>query len=561
LDELDAVPEDGDENEIKAKEIKKLGKKIDELEDQNKILEEKNAQLEAKNKKIGEQVKRLHEASKKNADQILNSEDKIDNLEDEIESFKEKLSITEKELELYKKKLKTEEEKNAKNFEKEGKLTDFEKLLEEKNKRIVDLELQIKSLKIQNRKSFREISSIKPKSVIPLKTPEKPKSPEIMIRSAVSIQSDLNKKNVPDEKPIIPNIDDNSLPLELMLDIDMLKKKQNEDNQKHNTLFPSPSNSKQMKRRKSQRDAMKDLNNIDFGVSSAKKTNPANPFEVFDKHKKSMSSFRKPKKINKKIFEKSKQLKIVIQKPENKFGESSKKKKLVYSYDHLNIVNNPHIAKIIEKNEHILLQTVSARLNFRCLSDNVYRLNKWKNKKPKIIIITSRYLYLLTPPHDVKRILKLSDIRSVKTRGRQDNFVCFMTRKGHDEMVDYFKKNELLLYITALSKKKNYNIKINTDVTKFQMMNTDGKDITVDPNKLQKFKPIYNNTFNYASERDRLMNIFVWEEKFFGLTDDYVRRVALITDLGILLFSNVQWNLERFVPFGGTLSILLNNRC
>jgi len=306
---------------------------------------------------------------------------------------------------------------------------------------------------------------------------------------------------------------------------------------------------------------MKDLNNIDFGVSSAKKTNPANPFEVFDKHKKSMSNFRKPKKMNKKIFEKSKQLKKVIQKPENKFGESSKKKKLVYSYDHLNIVNNPNIAKIIEKNESIFLQTVSARLNFRCLSDNVYRLNKWKNKKPKIIIITSRYLYLITPPHDVKRILKLSDIRSVKTRGRQDNFVCFMTRKGHDEMVDYFKKNELLLYITALSKKKNYNIKISTDVTKFQMMNTDGKDITVDPNKLQKFKPIYNNTFNYASERDRLMNIFVWEEKFFGLTDDYVRRVALITDLGILLFSNVQWNLERFVPFGGTLSILLNNRC
>ena len=424
--------------------------------------------------------------------------------------------------------------KNSENFEQEGKLSEFEKLLEEKNKRIVELELQVKSLTIQNRKSFREISQTKP---------EEP-TPNIMIKSAVSIQKNLKEQDLSDEKPKQPEVDDNSLPLELMLDFDLLKKKQNEDNQKNN-LLPTSSDSKYYRRRKSQRDAMKDLNKIDFGVSKSKVAK--NPFEIFDQHKKSMSLYGKRKKLNSKIFEKSKQLQKVIQKPENKFGESSKKKKLVYSYDHLNIVNNSNLIKIIEKNEKINLQSVSARMNFRCLSDNVYRLNKWKNKKPKILIITTRYLYIITPPHEIKRIVKLTDIRYIKTRGRQDNFVCFMTRIGHDEMFDYFKKNELLLYVTGLNKKKKYNIKINTDAKEFQMVTTENKNVTIDPNKLDKFKPIYNNTFNYASERDRLMNIFVWKEKFFGLTDDYVRRVALVTDLGILLFSNVQWNLEKFV--------------
>ena len=540
LDELDEIHEEGgDSSDKKEGELAEL---MESLKSKNRDLLRENEKLKEKNKKMGEQVKRLHEMAKKNADQIMASEDKIDVLEEEVESLKEKLALTEKEMEMYKKKLKTQEEEKAKNLSSEGKLTQVQKMLEEKNKKIVDLEIQIKSLQIKNRKSFRDLSKVKPEP-----------APKIMVSSSVSIHKKNNDKKL--VTPQKTKIDEESLPLDLMWDIDLLKKKQEQDNKKkqENSLTPKSSNTKSLSRRKSQRDAMKDLNNIDFGIKQPSKMKPkVNPFDMFDSKSKIKSQYgRKNKGVNSKIFEKSKQLKKMIKKPTDRFGESSSKKKLVYSYDHLNIVANYHLTKIIEENEGIYLQSMSSRLNFKCLSDNVYRLNKWKNKKPKILIITSRFLYIVTPPHEIKRILNLSQIKKVYTRGRQDNFVCFLTKSGNDEMLDYFKKNELLLYLTSLIKKKNLDIRIKTNVESFQMVTTENKKLTIDPNKLQKFKPIYNNTFNYASERNRLMNISIWKEGFFGLSEKFERRVALITDLGILLFSNVQWDLERFVPFGG----------
>jgi hypothetical protein len=539
---------EGEEDQmIQSKEIKQLTGRLEELEKANKELAEENEKLKNKNQKMTDQVKRLHEMSKKNADQLMNSEDKIDSLEDQVESLKEKVSLTEKELEIYKKKLKVEESKPRN----EGRVSELEQMLEEKNKKILELEIQIKSLQIKNRKSFREISEV------PNKAED---SPTIMVKSAVSIHSKVTDKDPQEPKIIRPPVqtpglvDDNSLPLELMLDFDMLKKKnEKEQNQKNDTNNLTPRN-KSFQRRKSQRDALKDLNKIDFGITSNEKKQPnISPFKPQHRKKKNQSNYGKTqyKKLNPKIHEKSKLLKKVIEKPENLFGESSKKKKLVYSYDHLNIVNNSAITRIIEKNEQISLQSMSAKLNFRCLSDNVYRLNKWKNKKPKILVITSRYLYIITPPHEIKRILRLREIRKITTRGRQDNFVCFFTDTGNDEMFDYFKKNELLLYVTGLIKKKNLNIKIQTDAESFQMVTTENKNVTIDPNKLEKFKPIYNNTFNFASERDRLMIISIWKENFFGLSEKFEKRVALVTDLGILLFSNVQWDLKRFLPFGG----------
>lgn len=548
LDELDKVDENEEENMIKNKEIKRLLSQVEELEKANKELQEQNGQLKDKNQKMGDQVKRLHELSKKNAGQIMSGEDRIDSLEDQVDSLKDKVTLTEKELEMYKKKLKAEETKPKQESGNEGKLLELQNLLKEKNKKIVDLEIQIKSLQIKNRQSFREISDIPGK---------KEDIPGIMITSAVSIHSNKKQPDPEIVKPPVNNpglIDNNSLPLELDFDINMLKKKQDQEKKQNDTLDISPN--KQMgyhKRRKSQRDALKDLQGIDFGIKSTPKKPMVNPFEAFGSSHQGKSHYGKRirKNVNSKIHDKSNLLKKVIEKPENKFGESSKKKKLVYSYDHLNITNNGSLIRIIERTEHVNLQSMSARINFRCLSDNIYRLNKWKNKKAKILIITSRYLYVITPPCEIKRILPLKEIRKITTRGRQDNFVCFFTDTGNDEMFDYFKKNELLLYITGLIKKKNLNIKIKTDAESFQMVTTENKNVTIDPSKLEKFKPIYNNTFNYASERDRLMIISIWKEKFFGLAEKFQKRVGLVTDLGILLFSNVQWDLERFLPFGG----------
>ena len=121
-------------------------------------------------------------------------------------------------------------------------------------------------------------------------------------------------------------------------------------------------------------------------------------------------------------------------------------------------------------------------------------------------------------------------------------------------MLDYFKKNELLLYMMQLIRKQRLSILIKSNVKNFVMLNTSNKNVVIDPNRLQQYKPIYNNTFNYASRKNKLMNISVIKDSMFSNTS-FEKKVGLITDLGILIFSKTKWDLEKFVPFGGKLNI------
>jgi hypothetical protein len=254
--------------------------------------------------------------------------------------------------------------------------------------------------------------------------------------------------------------------------------------------------------------------------------------------------------LNTKISMKSKQLKIVMNKNSKKKGPQ--RNIIEYNHDHLSVCENRKLVKIIEKTEKIDIKKLQKNNQFICLSDNVYRLNKWKKKKLKFLIITQKYMYIITPPHEKKRILKLSEILQIKSRGNKDNFICFITDNKNDEMLEIFKKNELLLFMMQLIRKERLNILIQSNVKSFVMLNTSNKNVIIDPIKLQKYKPIYNNVFNYASRMNKLMNLYVWKDGVFA-SKNYHKKVVLVTDMGLLIFSKVQWDLERFVPFGGKL--------
>lgn len=290
--------------------------------------------------------------------------------------------------------------------------------------------------------------------------------------------------------------------------------------------------------RKSQRMATLDLKNIDFGIPKKSPSKPAHMHSLVAP--KSTVKFRTMKAGSKM----GSKLKTVLEK---KYDVPSTVKKIEYSYDYLNIRKFAPIMQTIKKHEG--RETDPSK----CLSDNVYRLNRWKKKKNKILVVTQYYIYIFTTPKEVKRIFSYRELRSIITRGSKDNFICFRLKKDNDEMLDYFKKNELILFMSSRAKRLGLKIPINSKASTFSYLNTENKKQDLDPNKLTNYKPMYNLTFNRASEMHRLMNLSVLKKGFFGMKQKYQKYVALASDFGLVVFSAIEWNVEKFIPFGGNI--------
>ena len=288
--------------------------------------------------------------------------------------------------------------------------------------------------------------------------------------------------------------------------------------------------------RKSQRMATLDLKNIDFGLpsSSPHKTSLVAP--------KSSVKFRTMKAGSKM----GSKLKTVLEK---KYEVPSKVKRIEYSYDYLNIGKFAPIMATIHKHEGRPADPA------KCLSDNVYRVNRWKKKKTKILVVTMYYVYIFTSPKEIKRIFAYKDLKSIITRGSKDNFICFRLKKDNDEMLDYFKKNELILFMSSRAKRLGLKIPINSKASTFSYLTTENKKLDLDPNQMKSYKPMFNLTFARASEKHRLMNLSILGKKFLGLgKSKYHKYVVLASDFGLIVFSSIEWNLEKFIPFGGNIS-------
>lgn len=549
--------------EEKEKEIKEKDKMIKEKDTQ---IEEKDKELAKINKKISandERIKRLHKLNKELSEQNEKLNKQKEEIEKQNKGLLEKINLLDKELNLYKNKQVSEKDE-LKDFNEQKQK--YESILKEKNKKIVELQSQI----MKKRKSFKDLSEIK---IVPGKTfTKKPSDPKI--DSNPQNPSEDTQKNENISKSIVidnnttkdkkskTDFNINNLPLELL---DFTYPDSNNTDKKNpsdNLLDPGSKQSKDgSNSQRSQRDATKDLQKIDFGTkpkttqsSASKQETPSKPIMRVSSNP--ISSYKRSNVNNKKskFDEIGGQLKTIVEKPE------IKKKTIKYSYDYLNVINQADILQEIYKTEKKYIKFMSNLNTSNWLSDKIYRLNKWKNKKIKILVMTERYIYIFTKPNDLKRKFPVNEIKSVITRGSDDNFLCFLMQSGNDEIIEYFKKNELLLMLTNKSKKLGCKINIKTNAKKFNFVTTRNETVELDPNQLKKYKPVYNATFSKASEKQRLINLFIYKKKFMGLSESFQEKVALVTDLGLIIFSKIDWNLDSFIPFtGGKLKTKKNN--
>lgn len=553
--------------------------RVRELELRNATLESESKALAEKNEELGARVKALEADCAASASRTQELQTKSAELGEENESLQKKLALLEKEVTLYREKLEKEEAKLAALDSSQKRAGELEAMLEQKNKKIIELELDVKNLRLKQNKSLRQISRSNKESfeVSPLSLIWDPKAqgkpPSLAKAERVPKTRVEGERESPALAPVKVETAEarkEEGPCETAKPEEKAAETTEgggEEGAPRVTLF---SKKQAGQTEKAGRPVLfEDSKLVRVTELSAENSHVTLPDEEEDPGEVAESGLMVPRRVqpsgtdirkpsyflklpkpqgaNAKISEKSKQLQQVILKTRD--GADRKKNILQYNHDHLGILKNPKLVRIIEKHERVDVRKEMKKGTFVCFSDNAYRINRWKNKKGKYLVVTQKHLFIFTPPKDLKRVVQLREIRQIKTRAKKDNFICFVTEHKNDEMLELFKKNELLLFFYRLIRTQALNITIRPNVESFLLLNTSNKNVVIAPEKLKKFHPVYNSTFNFASRKNKLMNIYIWRDGVFS--EDYKKKVALIVDMGILVFSMVKWNLERFVPFGG----------
>ncbi len=220
-------------------------------------------------------------------------------------------------------------------------------------------------------------------------------------------------------------------------------------------------------------------------------------------------------------------------------------KKIKYSYDHLEIYKKRSILEIIKQ-----FQTMK---NIRlCFSDTVYRLNSWAKKKKKWIVITSRYLFIFNSPEKLKKAIKLRNIAKIN-HCKDNNYIGICTTNLQEELLETFKKEEILLYITTKLRKLGKLLKLK------EQKQEEFKSKQFNPKILSKFKPHNLETFSIASKNGHIGYITIGHKEFFGIVDTQKEMLALLTNYGILFFTSTNFTIIDFLPIGGCEVILPGN--
>ncbi len=220
-----------------------------------------------------------------------------------------------------------------------------------------------------------------------------------------------------------------------------------------------------------------------------------------------------------------------------------------YSYDHLEIKNrhnskNVQILEIIKSHQHNLEHIET------WFSENANRFNSWKKKKAKIIVVTDKLFFIFNSNRSLKRVFQLKEIVQV-SQNRQYNYISIKTKAGNDELLELINKEELLMYIEQQLKKQNKKLPL-SDTKNLTYVSTVQQKIYFDPMNIKQYKPQWVKTFNYASKHNIIGYASIKVSQFLGLIDNTKSSVLLLTNIAIICFSVIEFNIVEILPLIGT---------
>ena len=222
-----------------------------------------------------------------------------------------------------------------------------------------------------------------------------------------------------------------------------------------------------------------------------------------------------------------------------------------YSYDYLNINSRKTITKIISQ-----FQSLTNIKN--CFSEIILRLNSWSTKKKKWLIVTTRYLYIFNSPQNLKKAIRLKDITKIK-HNKKNNFIGICTNGLEEEVLEIYKKEELVLFVNRKLKRLGKSLKIE-ERRSFNKLSDSSVLNNFEPDLMKKYKPFFLETFSKASKMKKVGFVTICKKELFGILVRESEFLALLTDFGILFFTE-RFDVVEFLPLVGARVCVGEDSC
>lgn len=183
----------------------------------------------------------------------------------------------------------------------------------------------------------------------------------------------------------------------------------------------------------------------------------------------------------------------------------------------------------------------------------INRVNYFKLKKNKKLIIFDKYFLLLNPNDTKKRLISLHQITKIICITKT-NFIIIQVSDIQDEIIEVFNKNEFLLFMKKIFKHNNYKLEL-LNRPNYKFKNSSGEILVFDPFiDLKNSRNYYNNLFAH-SEKVGVIKII----KKGVLNDKLIDVVAIMCDIGILCLDSVNYSVLTFIPIINIKDICIRN--
>lgn len=228
--------------------------------------------------------------------------------------------------------------------------------------------------------------------------------------------------------------------------------------------------------------------------------------------------------------------------------------KASYSYDYLDIAHNWEAVKLIDKHQ-------GSESPAGWFSDKIIRVNSHQERKYKRLVVSNRMLFILEESNDVKRIIPFWSIDSVHSK-KNENFFIIKIKKSndpfakyadHDEVLESFRKNELLLFIIRRANEAGFPLIFREDID-IQAVNSRQIRFKFDHNAIKNTKPSLEKTLYRASLSNDIFVASFADRDVIG-RDKTKEKILVFSNIGIICFNRYSFETSEFIPFEGSLLI------
>ena len=146
----------------------------------------------------------------------------------------------------------------------------------------------------------------------------------------------------------------------------------------------------------------------------------------------------------------------------------------------------------------------------------------------------------------LKKAIRLKEITKIK-HNKKNNYIGICTLKLEEEIMETFKKEEIVLFINRKLKK------LGKDLKNKEKEDKKIKNQIFEPANMFKYKPYFLESFALASKNKDIGYITININKIFNIMSSENEFLTILTDYGLVFFKSTNFDLVDFLPIVGVV--------